>query len=257
MRNSKTRQSGTMPLLRTDKKEHYRAGLRAGLPCILGFFPVGIAYAIMARQAGLSIFQTTLMSACVYAGASQMLAMGLYMQGAGLFAMILGTFVINLRHVIMSLCIFERMEPAGAPMKMLCGFGVTDEGFAIFTTGEKRLATAPFFLGLNTVTYASWVLGSFTGAVAMDFLPQIIMLSLGVALYGMFIGLLVPNLKGNARLAVLVGITALCSWGLSKVMASSWAMIVSTLVCALIGVFFADPEPETAAAEPGEEVRHD
>ena len=256
MRNGKTRQGGTMPLLISDKKEHYRAGLRAGLPCILGFFPVGIAYAIMARQAGLSIFQTTLMSACVYAGASQMLAMGLYMQGAGLFAMILGTFVINLRHVIMSLCIFERMEPASAPMKMLCGFGVTDEGFAIFTTGEKRLATAPFFLGLNTVTYASWVLGSFTGAVAMDFLPQIIMLSLGVALYAMFIGLLVPNLKGNARLAVLVGITALCSWSLSKVMASSWAMIVSTLVCALIGVFFADPEPKTAA-EPGEEVRHD
>lgn len=235
-----------------DKRDHYRAGLRAGLPCILGFFPVGIAYAIMARQAGLSIFQTTMMSVCVYAGASQMLAMGLFMQGAGLFAMILGTFVINLRHVIMSLCVFERMEPASAPMKMLCGFGVTDEGFAIFTTVDRRYATAPFFLGLNTVTYASWVLGSFAGAVAMDFLPQIIMLSLGVALYAMFIGLLVPNLKGNARLAVLAGITALCSWGLSKIMASSWAMIISTLSCAFIGVFFADPEPEK-----GKEEAHD
>ena len=68
------------------KRDEYLAGARAGIPVLLGFIPVGIAYAIMARQAGFDIFETCFMSVAVFAGASQMMAVGMYSQGAGLAA---------------------------------------------------------------------------------------------------------------------------------------------------------------------------
>ena len=151
-------------------KSQFLRGLRAGVPVILGFVPVGIAYAIMARQAGFTVGQTCAMSLSVFAGASQMMAVGMHTQGAGIFAMILATFILNLRHVIMSTCIFNRMKPAPLIAKILAGFGVTDESFTIFTTEKDENCTLPFFAGLILVTYLSWNAGTLIGAVASEFL---------------------------------------------------------------------------------------
>lgn len=73
-------------MLKHNTKKQYVAGVRAGIPVILGFVPVGIAYAIMARQAGFTIFETIFMSVAVFAGASQMMAVGMYVQGASVIA---------------------------------------------------------------------------------------------------------------------------------------------------------------------------
>ena len=222
------------------KKTQYKNGLRAGIPVILGFVPVGIAYALMARQAGFTIGQTCAMSLSVFAGASQMMAVGMYAQGASIFAMILATFLLNLRHLIMSVCVMNRMRQDSVPVKLLAAFGVTDESFAIFTTEKPERCSAAFFLGLITVTYTSWNVGTLLGAVASDFLPPILTASLGIALYAMFIGILMPNLTKNGRLGLLVVLTAVCNSVLVQFLDSSWALIVSTLACALLGVFFVD-----------------
>ena len=222
------------------KRDEYLAGARAGIPVLLGFIPVGIAYAIMARQAGFDIFETCFMSIAVFAGASQMMAVGMYAQGAGLAAIILATFLLNLRHVIMSTCVMNRMHPAPKAAKIAAAFGVTDESFAIFSTEKPERCTLPFFLGLVTVTYLSWNLGTLIGAVTSDFLPTILTASLGIALYAMFIGLLFPGLSGNGRLVLLVLMTAVCNTLLCLVIPQSWALIVSTLLCAFAGVFFVD-----------------
>ena len=222
------------------RKAQFLAGLKTGLPIVIGYVPIGIAYAIMARQAGLSIGQTCAMSLLVYAGASQMMAAGMVGQGAGLLAVVLATFVLNLRHLIMSMCVMNKMEPAPTGIKLLAAFGITDESFAVFTTDKRAIHTVWFFLGLGISIYLAWNLGSLIGAVAMDVLPTILTACLGVALYAMFIALLMPNLPGNGRLALLALLTAVCNTLLNLVMASSWALIVSTLVCAFAGVFFVD-----------------
>ncbi|MDO4749472.1 MAG: AzlC family ABC transporter permease, partial [Eubacteriales bacterium] len=202
-------------------KKQYLAGARAGIPVVLGFIPVGIAYAIMARQAGFSILQTCGMSAMVFAGASQMMAVGMTAQGAGIITIILATFILNLRHLIMSTCVINRMPEGHLKVKLLAAFGVTDESFAIFTTEEKEHCTIPFFLGLITVTYLSWNVGTLLGAVTSDFLPEVLTASLGIALYAMFIGLLVPGLSSNGKLGALVVLTAVCNTILSCFMDSS------------------------------------
>jgi len=231
------------------RRAQYLAGARTGIPVVLGFIPVGIAYAIMARQAGLSIPQTCGMSILVFAGASQMLAVGMVGQGAGIFAIVLATFLLNLRHLIMSTCVMNRMRPCGTAIKLLAAFGVTDESFAIFTTTEEKNCTIFFFLGLITVTYLSWDLGTLLGAVTSDLLPDILTASFGIALYAMFIGLLLPGLTGNWKLAALAVLTALCNAILSGFIASSWALVLSTLLGAFAGVFFVELEESDGKGE--------
>lgn len=227
---------------KTNIKKQYLLGLRAGVPVMLGFIPVGIAYAIMARQGGFSALQTCLMSLSVFAGASQMMAAGMYGQGAGMAAIILTTFILNLRHIIMSLCVAERMEKTSLPARLAASFGVTDESFAIFTTVKKENCTIWFFLGIITVTYSSWNIGTLIGALSSDLLPAFLTAALGVSLYAMFTALLVPGVKGNTRLILLVLFTAAVNTVLSRFVDSGWAIIISTLLCAFIGVFFVDLE---------------
>lgn len=228
------------------KKQQYCLGLRAGLPVILGFIPVGVAFAIMAGQAGLTVAETILMSVFVFAGASQMMTVGMLLQGAGAVSILLATFILNLRHLIMSACVVNRMKRTTIELRLLAMFGVTDESFAIYTTMEEENCSVWFFLGLITVTYSSWVAGTAIGAFSSGILPQLVTDSLSIALYAMFIALLIPNVKHNFRLGLLVVITALVNMGLQQVMASSWALIVATLVCAALGVFLVDDNAEEA-----------
>lgn len=226
-------------------KKQFLNGVRAGVPVILGYIPVGIAYAIMARQAGFTLPQTCGMSVFVFAGASQMMAVGMYAQGASITAMIITTFILNLRHIIMSVCIMNRIRNESTKIRLLSAFGVTDESFAIFTTEKEENISIAFFLGLITSTYTSWNVGTLIGAVASDILPELLTASLGIALYAMFIGLLVPNLTKNFKLTALVVLTALCNFLFTRFMNSSRALIISSLLCAFIGVFFVDLEEDT------------
>lgn len=223
----------------------YLRGFKASVPVIIGFIPIGIAYAIIARQAGMSIAQTTLMSVGVFAGAAQMMAAGMSGQGAAIISIIIATFILNLRHLIMSTCVMNKMRPCPVWLRLLASFGVTDESFAIFTIEKEENSGIMFFLGLITGTYSSWIFGSFIGAVFSSLLPEIVSMSLGIALYAMFIGLLLPSLTNNLRLLMLAVLTALLNSMLCTFMASSWALIAATLLGAFIGVFFVElEEPE-------------
>ena len=219
-------------------KLHYLAGLKAALPIIFAFLPIGIAYAVIAREAGFSVSETVFMSVSVFAGASQIMAAGMYLQGAGIIAIAIATFILNFRHLIMSTCVMEKMQNVPRWMRGVASFFVTDESFAIFTTDKKN--TAAFFFGIITVTYGSWVFGSFLGAVLSDFLPAIVSASFAVAFYAMFLSMLVPSLTQSWRLLVLVIITAICNTILVQFIDAPFALVISTLVCAFIGMFFVD-----------------
>ena len=233
--------------MENERIAQFRAGARAGLPIVLGYIPIALAYAIIARHAGLSTLETLLMSLLVYGGASQMMAAGMLAQGAGITAIILATFVLNLRHLIMSLCVNERIKEAPVRWRLLGSFWVTDECFALFSTTEREKCSIWYFLGMASAAYTAWAASSLLGALVMEALPAILTASLGIALYAMFIALLLPHVRGNGRLGLLAVLTALCNFAFSRVMAASWALILSTLLCAFAGVFFVDLGEEAEA----------
>ena len=219
------------------------------VPVMLGFIPVAIAFAIMALSAGISRGESISMSVMVFAGASQMMAVGMISEGAGQLAIILATFIMNFRHFIMSTCVFGRMKKTGLAARLLCSFGVTDESFAIFTTTEKERCDKWYFFGVFLGTYFSWIIGTVIGTFLGAILPAVVSNSLGIALYAMFIALLVPSVKGNWRLLLVVVITALINMGLRLIIDSSWALVISTLVGAGIGMFVVKDDEDEAPLE--------
>ena len=218
------------------KTKSFLYGLKMSTPVILGFIPVAIAFAIMASNAGLVPFESVAMSVFVFAGASQMMSVGMIAEGAGYIAIVIATFIMNFRHFIMSTCVFERMHKATPLEKMLLSFGVTDESFAIFTTTERKKCNKMYFLGVFLGTYLSWIVGTVIGTFATTILPDSVSGSLGISLYAMFIALLVPKVKTNWRLLIVVILTALINLALQQFIEPSWALIVSTLVGAGIGL---------------------
>ena len=231
------------------KGKQYIEGMKAGVPVIFGFIPVGIAFAIAARQSGFSILETQLMSLSVFAGASQMMSVGMWAEGAGIVAIVIATLIINLRHIIMSTCVMQRLGTTPLYQRLLAAFGVTDESFAVFTSIEAEKCTMAYFFGLITVTYSSWNVGTLLGALGADLLPEVLTVSFGVALYAMFIVIVTPSAAAKPSLALLVLLTAVVNWMLGLVVDSSWAMIIATLLCALIGVFFVDLDEDGGKKE--------
>ena len=220
----------------------YLYGIRRSVPVFFGFLPVAITFAIMATATGLTALETISMSVFVFAGASQIMAMGMIGAGAGMLSVVLATFVLNLRHLIMSTCIFNKIRIKNPLLKLVGAMSVTDEGFALITTEKDDKCKGPYVFGIITLTYLSWVFGTVIGVVASNILPRIIADSFGIALYALFIALIVPDIKKSLRLFLTVVITAVINTVLCAFMATSWAIIVSTLVGAFVGTFIVDGE---------------
>ena len=229
------------------KKEQYLLGVKTALPVILGILPVAVAFAVLSEHSGLTTLETILMSTLVFAGASQIMAVGMLVAGSGILPIVLATFILNFRHVIMGTCVMNRMLDTPMWKRAILCFGVTDESFAIFTTAEETNNTPYYFAGVISVTYSTWVLGTIVGCAASQFLPTLVSRSLGIALFAMFIGLVIPNIRKNIELGFLVILTAFLNVIFNYFLPSSWAIIFATLVGAFLGIFFVkEPEEEEA-----------
>lgn len=218
----------------------YTYGLRRGLPIVFGFLPVAVTFAVMSSQAGLNAAETIGMSAAVFAGASQIMAVGMVSAGADILAITLATFVLNLRHIIMSTCVFRRLTHEKRRWYLPIGFGVTDETFAFFSLEKRERASVGTMLGLITVAYSSWVGGTVLGTFLSTLLPDALANSLGIALYALFIALVTPDIKKSLRLLLVVVLTVALNVGFGFVLPKSWAIIAATLIGAGLGVFFVE-----------------
>ena len=187
-----------------------REGFAAAWPICLGFFPIGLSLGVLAQKCGLAPWQMALMSLVVFAGGSQFIAVAMIGSGASLAAIVTTTFMVNLRHLLMSSALAVHFPGVSRRFLALFAYGVTDESFAVnmarFNRGGWNRRSA---LVVNQATNATWFFSSVAGAYAGQFIPPG---SLGIdyALTGMFICLLVFQLRGPVFVATAL-IAALCS----------------------------------------------
>lgn len=214
------------------RKNEFAAGAKAALPICLGLIPIGISYGLLALQAGLTQFETVLMSVLVMADSSQLMVVG----------MITAVFFVNLRHLVMSSAVMSRMEPTPLWMKLLSAFSLCDESFALFSLSGSR--SAAYLLGANTALYGTWVLASVLGAVIGQFLPEVVAKSFGVAFYASFLALLLPSAQKSRRVALLVLLTAGMNTVLQLFLPVSWAVILSMVASAAMGTFFVEVQDD-------------
>jgi len=217
-----------------------KAGIGAGLPIALGYFPIAIAFGALAGQAQLSWLEAVIMSGLVFAGASQFVAVSLLLVGTGYLQIITTTFFLNMRHLIMSLAVNDQMRGFPPPWKKGLSFFITDETFAYLTLGEgesEHHRTPGFRAGLMVTAYLGWVSGTLVGGLGANFIPPQVTTAMTVGLYGLFIGLLVPPAKKQRSFMVIALLSMVIHWGLGQWLESGWAIVIATVLAAGAGVF--------------------
>jgi 4-azaleucine resistance transporter AzlC len=205
------------------------------IPVVLGYLPVGFAYGVLAVNAGISTLNTILMSIIVYAGSSQLMATSFFAMGINPFSIIITTFIVNLRHMLMSASLsthmkeWNKIEVAG-----FC-FELTDETFAVhslrFAGGDNSALLA---IGINNICQAAWVIGSLLGALAGNLISDVKPFALDYALPAMFIALLILQIKSKLHIWVAVtgGLLSLFIWGVGI---TQWNVIIATVIGATLG----------------------
>ena len=200
---------------------------------------MGIGYAAIAIKAGMSPLETVAMSVFVYAGAGQFIAASMVLSSASIMAIVLTNFVVNLRYFVMSTCVLNHVEDSNLPLNILAAHTTVDESFAMFSLSQD--SSIWVYLGIAIIAWLSWIFGAAIGVVVLDLLPVIVTNSFNISLYALFVAILVPAVKENRQVAALVVITAVLNIILSQFL-GNWALIVSTLVGAAVGMYIVDDE---------------
>ncbi len=200
---------------------------------------MGIGYAAIAIKAGMSPLETVAMSIFVYAGAGQFIAASMVLSSASIMAIVLTNFVVNLRYFVMSTCVLNQVEDSNLPLNILAAHTTVDESFAMFSLSQD--SSIWVYLGIAIIAWLSWIFGAAIGVVVLDLLPVIVTNSFNISLYALFVAILVPAVKENRQVAALVVITAVLNIILSQFL-GNWALIVSTLVGAAVGMYIVDDE---------------
>lgn len=212
----------------------FSQGLLTGSSIAIGYLPAALTFGLLAKGTGLTLIETIAMSLFVYAGATQYMALNLIALGTGAVEIIFTTFIVNIRHLLMSAAVRGKVEDDHPLIKAIYSFGITDEVFAVITTKQGAIKTG-FVFGVAVMAYLSWTINSAIGYVVGAFLPTTLQESMGIALYAMFIALLMPSMKKHRKVVLLAGSAAVFNTLFSLLLPSGWSIILATL-CAAAGI---------------------
>lgn len=217
-------------------QEQVKLGMKKALPIGMGYFPLGLAFGVIAQNAGLSAVQVGLMSLLLFSGSGQFIAVALISAGAGFWVTIFTILLVNSRYLLFSAALSRHVKKLPIWLTALICQGLTDETFVVSTAHFRQNMVDPkFWLSLNISSHLVWISSTILGAVVGNFIPNMDRFGLNFALPAMFIALFFMT-AANSK-AVFCGIIAgivslvLLSWGLSDA-----NVIMATIVAATAGV---------------------
>ena len=216
-----------------------KRGIKDGIPIGLGYFSVSFSFGILAVTNGFSILQTLLISMTNLTSAGQFAGITVIASMGTMVEMAITQFIINLRYSLMAISLSQKVNRKFSGIsRAILGFSITDEIFAVAVS--RKEVSRKYFLGLAILPYIGWSLGTLFGAVCGNVLPQIISEALGIALYGMFIAIVVPDMKKNSCVSIVVAIAIVVSCVLYYVPAlsfisSGFSVIISAVIAAAVG----------------------
>ena len=211
--------------------------MKDGVPIALGYFAVSFTFGMMAVAGGLSIWQAVLISLTNLTSAGQFAGLDIIFAGGSMWEMAMTQLIINLRYCLMSFSLSQkfRREESGI-MKYIAAFGVTDEIFGISAAQEGKVSVF-YNYGAMCVAIPGWTLGTLAGGISGSLLPDFMLSALSVAIYGMFLAVIIPPSKKNKAVFLVVlgamAVSALFAWApvLSKV-SSGFVIIITTILVA-------------------------
>ena len=182
----------------------FKMGLRDGIPIFLGYLSVSFAFGIFAVGAGLSIIEALLISMTNLTSAGQLAGVPIICSGGSFIELATSQLIINLRYSLMSVSLSQKLGTSVRLIdRFLISFGNTDEIFAVSASKRGTLGRK-YFYGLILMPYIGWSGGTLLGAIAGNILPETVISALGIAIYGMFIAILVPEAKKRRATALSI-----------------------------------------------------
>lgn len=229
---------------RSINKQAIRDGIKDGIPIGLGYLAVSFTLGIAARNAGLTTFQGFLAALLTNASAGGYAGFLLISSGGTYWEMALVTLIANARYFLMSFALSQKLKPE-TPIhhRLLIGFDVTDELFGISISQEGWL-NPYYFYGAMIVALPAWSMGTAIGVAAGNILSPSIVSALSVALYGMFLYIIIPPSRKNHVVGVLVIISFIASFTVSKleffsnVSTGTQIIILTIAISAFAAIFF-------------------
>lgn len=225
-----------------DWKREFKKGIKSGLPIGIGYIPVSFTFGFLAVSGGLPIWVAAVISLTNLTSAGQFAGTNLIFAGAGYLEVALTTFVINIRYMLMSLSLSQKLErKTGTLARLVMAFGITDETFVVGSLRQGTL-TAPFMLGLILMPIAGWNLGTLMGGCISALLPQALQNAMGIALYAMFIALIIPAAKASVHVLCIICIAVAVQCGLKYIpvcsfLSDGFRVIISTVTAAGLGAW--------------------
>ena len=227
-----------------------KAGLRDGIPIAVGYFSVSFTFGMLAVRDGISPFHSVLISLLNLTSAGQFAGLTVIVSGASLLEMALTQLVINIRYALMSISLSQKLDSSlKSFQRMLIAYGNTDEIFAVASSKPGSVGSR-YMYGLIALPVLGWVGGTLTGAVASTLLPAAVISALGVALYGMFIAIVVPVAKEKREVLIVAGSALLFSTAfyylpVLREISSGFTIIICTVSAAGIGAVLFPVKEET------------
>lgn len=219
----------------------FKKGLKDGLPIAIGYLSVSFAFGILAVNSGLPIWAPIITSLTNFTGTGQFVGTTLIAASASIAEIAFTLLIINARYVLMSISLSQRLEKVSIWKKLIIAFGNTDEIFAVAVSKYCDL-NFKYMAGLILCSFTGWVGGTALGALCGSIIPQSILSAMGIALYAMFIAIIIPPAKKSRAVLLVIALGALISVAIYYIpfinqLNSSWRIIIAGVVSTLIGTF--------------------
>ena len=232
-----------------DEINSFKKGLKDGLPICIGYFSVSFAFGIFAIENGLTIFQAVIISLLNLTSAGQLAAVPIIAGGGTFLELALSQLVINSRYSLMSVSLSQKLSKrVKLPQKLLIAYGNTDEIFAVSVSNKGEVGTK-YMLGIILLPVIGWTSGTLLGGVVGNILPAMVTAALGVAIYGMFVAIVMPVAKKEkmTALCILLAIAISCAFRyipLLKVVPMGFTVIICAVVASALFAIIAPIKTE-------------
>lgn len=238
---------------------NFKRGLISGIPIALGYLAVSFSFGIFAVNMGLSVLEALFISMANLTSAGQLAGTPIIASGGSLLSLGIGQLFINLRYSLMSVSLSQKLDSkVTLADRFLIGFGVTDEIFAV-SVSQRNAVSKEYMYGLISLPFCAWsagtLIGALLGVLISTYLPAFVISALGIAIYGMFVAIVVPDMKKERSIVLCVFLSVALSSvfyyvpAISKVIPTELHIVICAVVVSVILAIVAPKKGEATGEE--------